>query len=285
MIAASPNPSMEECLTLKQAAHRLGVHYMTAYRYVRQGRLAADRVGTAWCIRATDLADFSRSTLPASNQTVASPAAASSATVDWAARLRGPLAAGDERAGWAVIEAALAAGASPVSCCTQLIGRTAAAITDDPGGSTTAAADVHLSSVVAFRLVAHIGARFRRPGQTRGTVVLGGAMGEHRGLPLAIVATVLRLDRFRVLELGTNVPVDAFVLASRAATRCSAVGIWVGDGSGSCARESAVNTQAALRRTVPDLPVVIGGRAFDDGRPSTDGEPDLIQRIIETSGA
>src|SRR3954454_13821025 len=35
-------------MNLKQAARRLGVHYQTAYRWVRAGRLAAVRVGNGY---------------------------------------------------------------------------------------------------------------------------------------------------------------------------------------------------------------------------------------------
>ena len=35
-------------LTLLQVADKLGVHYMTVYRYVRTGRLPATRVGGIW---------------------------------------------------------------------------------------------------------------------------------------------------------------------------------------------------------------------------------------------
>ena len=37
-------------VTLHEAAKRLGVHYMTAYRYVRTGRLPAERDGAHWLI-------------------------------------------------------------------------------------------------------------------------------------------------------------------------------------------------------------------------------------------
>ena len=38
-------------MTLQEVADSLGVHYMTAYRYVRQGRLPATRLGAEWRIR------------------------------------------------------------------------------------------------------------------------------------------------------------------------------------------------------------------------------------------
>ena len=47
-----------DVLNLKQVAQRLGVHYMTAYRYVRQGRLPARREGTAWVVDRADVERF-----------------------------------------------------------------------------------------------------------------------------------------------------------------------------------------------------------------------------------
>ena len=42
-------------LGLQEAADRLGVHYMTAYRYVRTGRLPATRIGSQWWVDPGDL--------------------------------------------------------------------------------------------------------------------------------------------------------------------------------------------------------------------------------------
>ena len=42
-------------ITLQEAADRLGVHYMTAYRYVRTGRLPAQRSGSQWLVDPKDL--------------------------------------------------------------------------------------------------------------------------------------------------------------------------------------------------------------------------------------
>ena len=42
-------------LGLQEAADRLGVHYMTAYRYVRTGRLPATRIGSQWWVDPDDL--------------------------------------------------------------------------------------------------------------------------------------------------------------------------------------------------------------------------------------
>ena len=45
----------DETITLSQAAERLGVHYMTAYRYVRTGRLPASKDGSEWRVAVADV--------------------------------------------------------------------------------------------------------------------------------------------------------------------------------------------------------------------------------------
>jgi excisionase family DNA binding protein len=52
-MASTPAPSEHPAaglLGLREAADRLGVHYMTAYRYVRTGRLPATRIGAQWWV-------------------------------------------------------------------------------------------------------------------------------------------------------------------------------------------------------------------------------------------
>ena len=48
-------PVTTEAISLREAAQRLGVHYMTAYRYVRTARLPARRDGQEWLIDPSDL--------------------------------------------------------------------------------------------------------------------------------------------------------------------------------------------------------------------------------------
>ena len=52
-----PDPrSRAGLLSLQEAADRLEVHYMTAYRYVRTGRLRAVQIGSQWWVDPQDLA-------------------------------------------------------------------------------------------------------------------------------------------------------------------------------------------------------------------------------------
>ena len=56
--------SRERDLTLQEAADLLGVHYMTAYRYVRTGRLPGTRVKAHWRVRHADLAKIAAAAPP-----------------------------------------------------------------------------------------------------------------------------------------------------------------------------------------------------------------------------
>ena len=49
---------------LRQAAEQLGVHYMTAYRYVGLGQLPAEKVGGQWQIQLDDLRQLSDGPAP-----------------------------------------------------------------------------------------------------------------------------------------------------------------------------------------------------------------------------
>ena len=54
----------EAALTLSEAAVRLGVHYMTAYRYVRLGLLPAQKAGGGWRVQKRAVEMFRRGSDP-----------------------------------------------------------------------------------------------------------------------------------------------------------------------------------------------------------------------------
>ena len=61
-MSTPPSPGHE--LTLQEAADELGVHYMTAYRYVRLGMLEATKRGRSWVVHREDLEAFRTSPAP-----------------------------------------------------------------------------------------------------------------------------------------------------------------------------------------------------------------------------
>lgn len=244
-------------LNLKEAAARLGVHYMTAYRYVRQGHLAAHRAGTAWRVTEETLATFTARRRSHGNAS-AETSHRGTARVDWRARLETCLLAGDETAAWDTVERALAAGHDPSFCYLEMVAGALAQIGARWFDGELDAADEPLATAVAARVVARLGARFRRPGRSRGSVVFGAPTGERHSLPIAIVADLVRIHGFDVLELGADIAPAAFVAATARAPRLVAVGI----GVTSVERWDAVRaTISALRQHDQQVPILIGGQA------------------------
>jgi excisionase family DNA binding protein len=244
--AAGPTSSG---LNLKQVAAELGVHYMTAYRYVRQGRLPARMVDGGWVVSRTHLDEFrhrddgpSRAAAPD-----VSPAA-------HAQRLRPLLESGDETEAWRVIDRLVLSGTSPRRWLTEIL--PAALVIPEPGDEL-ALARSYVAAATATRLVDRLAARHVRPGRPRGTVLLAGATGEQHRLPLGTVAALARIDGYRTVELGIDVP-PAVIVAATDVAELLAVGIGVTTVSSIDAAAEAVT---GIRRRHPDLPVIVGGQA------------------------
>ena len=99
-----------ELLTLHQAAERLNVHYMTAYRWVRRGDLPAYKTGGRLRVRLADVERF----LTERRLDVAVSVTASNQT-DWERhvdRLVANLLAGDERSARREVEKVISDGAT-----------------------------------------------------------------------------------------------------------------------------------------------------------------------------
>ena len=241
-------------LTLQEAADRLGVHYMTAYRYVRTGRLRATRDGVQWFVEPDDLEELERS--PGRRRRGVGRAGA---VVDLANRM----AAGDEPGGWEVVEAVLAGGAAPEDVLLDVIAPALRRIGDDWAAGTLSVADEHRASTVAARLIGRLGPRFARRGRKRGTVVVGAVEGDGHGFPSAILADVLRGQGYEVLDTGANTPAASFVDNAKAANRLVAVVI----GATTAGRDTAIRRTVKLLRTGGiTAPILVGGAAVaDDG--------------------
>ncbi len=248
------NPDDGE-LNLKQAAAVLGVHYMTVYRYVRTGQLPAHRAGTNWVLQVSDLDDFrQRLYLVAIDPARDEP-------TPWRERLRISLMTGDETGGWRVIEQALVAGCQPADCYLDVI---VGALNDISQGSEVPGSPIareYLAISTASRLAARLGARFRRPGRSRGTIVFGAPLGDYHAFPISVVADLVRLSGFDCLELGANVPPEIFAGAAREARRLVAVGIGV---TMATSLNVLIETVAAVKESDADVPVVLGGQGADD---------------------
>lgn len=246
-MAPTPTP----LISLREAAERLGVHYMTAYRYVRTGRLPATRDGVQWMVDPGDLAALHA---PAPAGTGRGSARASR-PVSLAARM----VAGDEAGAWGVVEGALASGVDPADVYLDIVVPALEAVGDGWAAGTVSVADEHRATAVAQRLIGRLGPRFARRGRKRGVVVLGAPPGDLHALPTAIIADLLRGVGFEVLDLGANTPEESFAETTRAASRVVAVAI----AATTPGHDGAVrSTIRSLRQAGITAPVLVGGAAI-----------------------
>jgi excisionase family DNA binding protein len=246
-------------ITLQEAADRLGVHYMTAYRYVRTGRLPATRSGAHWLVDSRDL-----SAVGAGAGTPGRHPAADHVTTPGALvrRLESRLVAGDEAGAWTIVESSLGAGNAPDILLVDLLGAAMRLVGDRWATGDYTVDDEHRATGVAQRLVARLGPLFAKRGPKRRSVILGTPPHELHGLPTAMAANVLRGRGYEVIDLGADVPVDVFAIAvAKATRRPSAVGLVVSSGDHDRSVRAIVR---AVHRVAPGLTVLVGGSAIED---------------------
>lgn len=240
----------DDVFTLHEVAQRLGVHYMTVYRYVRLGQLPATQEGRSWQVRAEDLEAF----VAGQDETP------TRGSVRWSTRFVNRLMAGDEPGAWGVIEAALTSGMSPHQAYTDILVPAMTTVGEKWEAGEIDVATEHAASQVATRIVGRLGPKMRSRGVRRGTVVLGSTQTELHALPLSLLADLLREARFEVLDLGANLPADHFAREVGDATDVVAVGI----GVTTPGQEAAISESIASVRAATDAPLLLGGAGIDE---------------------
>jgi MerR family transcriptional regulator, light-induced transcriptional regulator len=241
---------------MTEAAARLGVHYMTMYKYVRHGRVAATLEGGQWRISSDALEQFlrERAEPPTTRRGGSRPDR-------YRPRLLARLIAGDEAGAWAVCESAIASGMQPADVYIELLGPALATIGDQWSTGEIDVADEHRASVVASRIIGRLGPRFATRGRLGGTVVVGCVVEDPHSIPAAMLADILRQAGFRVSDLGANVPPESFANAVAEAERLRAVCV---SASTESSLGRAAETISAIRAAAPGVPVLIGGPAVVD---------------------
>ena len=211
----------------------LDVHYMTVYRYVRQGQLPATKIGRSWYVKPSDLELFRDAKAHSSEVSEGGKKIA-----PWAERLEAQLIQGDQRGAAEIMEAVLRSGHDLYFLYLQVLSPAMSAI-----GARWAAGNLeifveHRASNIAMRLIGQFGPRFARRGVSKGTVVI-------------------RLEGWNVSDVGANMPAEAFAEAIRQGEDVVAVCIGVTMPGSLPAAQATIG---AIRNVVPrDLPILVGG--------------------------
>ncbi len=246
----------ERLLGLAEVARVAGVHYMTAYRWVRTGRLPARWQGGQWRVRMEDVAPV---VAPSPAEPV--PGRRRRSLAPRRAALARCLLAGDEAGAWLAVQTLLAGGLSADAVLLDVLAPVLAGIGDGWAAGTVSVADEHRASQVAGRVVDRLGAAFDRPGRRRRSVVVATPAGERHGLPLAMVVDLLRWTGHRVVDLGVDLPVD--VVGTAVATIPDVLVVALGVTVEAALGEAAATVEA-VHRHARAVPVLVGGAAVTD---------------------
>ena len=198
-------PPGETWLDLQQAADALGVHYQTAYRWVRSGRLPAELVGGRYCVAVADIA-----TVEQSRRTPRNPPSPSHGRLDRAAdRMYAALIAGDESAATRAAHRLVDEGTSMVDLLQTVLVPPLVKIGDAWHAGELTVWVEHRASQIVERILGQLSPNPR--GRRRGTAVVAALSGDHHSLPTAMAATALRDDNWHVQHFGADLPPDEIV--------------------------------------------------------------------------
>ena len=195
-----------ELLTLQEAADRLRVHYMTAYRWVRRGELPAFKAGGRLRVRAGDLDRF----LADREVDVALPAHEPGRT-DWPThvdRLTDLLLLGQGVEAGSLVRKVVADGAPVGEVYINLLAPALHRIGSAWAAGRIGVAHEHRATAIAAGIMARLGDNFRRRGPRRGVAVTLSLPGDLHGLGAAMVADFLRAGGYDVHHLGVGVSLE-----------------------------------------------------------------------------
>jgi len=188
-------------MQLREAAGVLGVHYQTAYGWVRQGMLPARKTPHGYEVSETDV------TALAEHRALGAAPRPQIQVQDWtvqADRLYDAIVTGDETDARQVF-ARLAHGVPLTDLCQFLIGPALHRVGANWAAGELTIGTEHRASAICERLIA---ARARQPqGRPRGIAVTAAPPGDRHGLPALMATACLREDRWLVHHLASDIPV------------------------------------------------------------------------------
>jgi len=195
----------ETMLELQSAADALGVHYQTAYRWVRSGRLPAQLVGGKYLVSSHDIAEVT-----ASRNRPQAPAAPSAARlVRQSGRMHEALLAGDESEARRIARRLVDEGTTIIDLIEQVISPPLLAIGQAwHDGNLTIWAE-HRASAIIERALGDLLPNPR--GRRRGTVMVAAISGDLHSLPTTMATAALREANWLVHHFGADLPGEELV--------------------------------------------------------------------------
>jgi excisionase family DNA binding protein len=235
-------------MQLRDAAEALGVHYQTAYAWVRQGILPARKLARGYEVSESDVRDL------AARREAGTPPPPEVRVRDWdaqASRLYAALLAGDE-ARVRQDFGPSAPGVPLTELCDLVIAPALRRIGAQWAAGELSIAAEHRATAICERLLA---ARFRpAQGRPRGVAVTTTPPGESHALPALMAAACLREDHWQVHHLAADLPVDELI---GFAADTGATLVVLSSLSAGAARDAAAEARQ-IRARLPHVRVLTG---------------------------
>jgi excisionase family DNA binding protein len=187
-------------MRLSEAAGLLGVHYQTAYGWVRDGSLPAHLVAGGYEVTEDDVRDFQ------TRRRLGRDPSAQLQERDWvsqAGRLYRAIVDGQETAARRAMDR-LAGRVSKTDLCDRLIAPALRQVGDGWAAGLVSIAQEHRAAAICERLIA---VNSSQPaGRPRGTAVVATPQDERHGLPALMATICLREHRWYVHHLAADLP-------------------------------------------------------------------------------
>jgi excisionase family DNA binding protein len=193
-------------ITLHDAAEMLGVHYQTAYRWVRQGQLPAVKVAGVYRVEPDDVDTL------ANHRSQPTPPPTRRRVRDWepyAQRLLDRLLVGEEVGARELLEDLVESGSTLAEVCDHVIVPSLIHIGDAWLKGEISIAGEHRASAICERAIGLLTPA--PPGRPRGVALVCSPPGDDHQLPGEMATAVLREDHWQVHHLGPGVPLPDVV--------------------------------------------------------------------------
>jgi len=192
-------------LELHQAAELLGVHYQTAYRWVRNGRLPARTVDRQYVVLRSDVEQ-----LQTSRAEPKSPVAPSRGRIDrQAERMHQALLDGDEPAARKIARRLVDDGTGLVELIQFVFAPPLRRIGQAWHDGDLTIWVEHRASAIVERTLGELAPNPR--GRRRGTAMVAAVAGDQHSLPTTMATVALREAHWHVHHLGANMPGEELV--------------------------------------------------------------------------
>lgn len=196
----------DSLIDLQTAADHLGVHYQTAYRWVRSGALQAALVHGRYLLTTDDVAAFAERR---ARPSVPRPRRPRGGFGPLAERFYEQLLEGDERASRKLVDGLVADGVALSTVMQEVMAPALRHIGAEWHAGRLTIWVEHQASAITDRI---IGSHHPNPrGRRRGTAVVAALSGDRHVLPTSMAAAALREDNWRVHHLGADMPGEEIV--------------------------------------------------------------------------